>query len=96
MNQGIMKTVKVSEKGQIAIPSEIQKEYGIKKGDNLMLYAVHGKIMLEKMNKLIKEMTDDFEDMERHTEESLKEFWKNEPEGVWEQYLQKPERERKK
>ena len=32
-------------------------------------------------------MSDDFKDMEYYTEESLKEFWRNEPEGVWEQYI---------
>jgi AbrB family looped-hinge helix DNA binding protein len=87
MNEAIMKTVKVSEKGQIAIPSDVQRMLGINKGDNLVLLIKNEKILLEKVNKIISEMTDDFKDMEYYAEESLKELWKNEPEGVWEQYL---------
>jgi AbrB family looped-hinge helix DNA binding protein len=80
-------TVKVSDKGQIAIPSEIQRMLEIKKGDKLMLYAENNKILIKKVNQIISQMRDDFKDIERHTEESLREFWKDEPEGVWEQYL---------
>lgn len=94
MNQAIVKTVKVSDKGQIAIPSDVQRMLGINKGDNLVLLIKNEKILLEKVNKIISEMTDDFKDMEHYAEQSLKEFWKNEPEGVWEQYL-KPKQKQK-
>lgn len=84
-------TVKVSDKGQITLPTLIQGMLEIKKGDKLMLYAENNKILLKKINEIVAEMSDDFKDMERHTEESLKEFWKNEPD-VWEQYLKKHKR----
>lgn len=73
------KTIKVSQKGQIAIPSDIQKITGIKKGDNLLLVLKGNKILLQKVNGIISQVTDDFKDIEAITEDSLKKFWKNEP-----------------
>jgi AbrB family looped-hinge helix DNA binding protein len=80
------KTIKVSQKGQIAIPSDIQKITGIKKGDNLLLVQKGNKILLQKVNGIISQVTDDFKDIEAITEDSLKKFWQNEPD-IWEQYL---------
>jgi AbrB family looped-hinge helix DNA binding protein len=88
-----LKTIKVSEKGQITIPTEIQKETGIKKGDNLFIFIKNNNIMLKRIDETLSKMNDDFKDMEHYTEESLKEVWQNEPE-VWEQYL-KPKQKRK-
>jgi len=31
---------------------------------------------------------DNFKDIEYYIEQILKEFWKDEPEGIWEQYLE--------
>jgi AbrB family looped-hinge helix DNA binding protein len=84
-------TVKVSDKGQITLPTLVQRMIGINKGDKLVLYAQNDKILLKKINEIVSEMNDDFKDMERHTEESLKEFWKNEP-NVWQQYMKKQKR----
>jgi len=44
----IIKTVKVSDKGQIAIPLDIRKINGINKGDNLIIIQEKGKILIEK------------------------------------------------
>ena len=84
-------TVKVSDKGQIALPKIIQRMLEIHKGDKLVVYAENDKILLKKVNEIVSELSDDFKDMERHTEESLKEFWKDEPD-IWEQYLKKQKR----
>ena len=94
MNECVIKTVKVSQKGQIAIPADIQRMIGIKKGDSLILYTENNKILLKKINEIISEMTEDFKDMERHTEESLKELWQDEPEGIWEQYLKQKQKQK--
>jgi AbrB family looped-hinge helix DNA binding protein len=94
LDKNQLMTVKVSDKGQITLPTLIQRMLEIKKGDKLVLYAEHNKILLKKVNEIISQMSDDFKDMEHYTEESLKEFWQNEPEGVWERYL-KPKQKRK-
>lgn len=83
----LLKTIKVSQKGQIAIPAEVQKMTGIKKGDNLIVFIKGKKIMLEKVDTVIAQLTDDFKDVETITENSLKKLWKNEPDDIWERYL---------
>ena len=85
----LLKTIKVSQKGQIAIPAEVQKMTGIKKGDNLILFIKGKKIMLEKVDAVIAQLTDDFKYIETITENSLKQLWENEPDEIWEQYLEK-------
>lgn len=80
-------TVKVSDKGQIALPRLLQRMIGIHKGDRLVVYAMDNKIMLKKINEIVSELSDDFKDMDYYTEKSLAEVWKNEPEGLWEEHL---------
>ncbi len=46
-----MKRVTLSEKGQISIPAAIRKEYGLKKGDKLMLEEIDGAIVLRPVPK---------------------------------------------
>lgn len=80
-------TVKVSNKGQIALPALIRRMLEIQKGDKLVVIAQDNKILLKKVNEIIEQMTDDFKDMDYYTEKSLGEVWKDEPEGLWEQHL---------
>ncbi|HEY4680436.1 MAG TPA: AbrB/MazE/SpoVT family DNA-binding domain-containing protein [Nitrosarchaeum sp.] len=47
MSEATLKTVNVSEKGQIAIPREIRILLGIKKGDRLVLTAKNEKILIQ-------------------------------------------------
>jgi len=82
-----LKTVKVSEKCQITIPSDIQRKTGIKKGDKLFIFLRENKILLEKEDKFVSQINDDFKDMKASAEYSLKKFWQNELDGIWEQYL---------
>lgn len=50
MTQGIKeKTVKVSTKGQLTLPSSIRKDLDIKEGDQLHIYEAEGKfVVIEK------------------------------------------------
>lgn len=80
-------TVRVSDKGQITLPTLIQKMLGIKKGDKLVLYAENDEILLKKLNQIVAQMSDDFQDMKLATEKSLMKLWKDEPDDVWEKYL---------
>ena len=78
-----MKIVKVSDKGQIAIPKCMRELLEIGKGDELVLFDVGGKIVVEKsQNK------EDFKDVLGFTEESLKKLWDNEEDEVWNTYLE--------
>lgn len=81
------KKVKVSDKGQISIPTEVQKKVGIKKGDELLLVSKGRKIVLEKPEKIIQMLEDEFDDIGNLTEASLKQFWMRKEEDIWNQYL---------
>ena len=44
----MIKTVKVSDKGQISIPTDFRALAGINKGDTLIMLQDKGKILIEK------------------------------------------------
>lgn len=56
MSEAALKTVNVSEKGQIAIPREIRILLGIKKGDRPVLTAKNKKILIQKATSMVKQM----------------------------------------
>jgi AbrB family looped-hinge helix DNA binding protein len=82
-----LKTVSVSEKGQIAIPREIRILLGIKKGDRLILTAKDKKLLIQKATNLTKQMEDDLDDLTSYSELSLKKLWLNKKDDVWNKYL---------
>lgn len=88
-NSMIVKTVKVSDKGQIAIPQEIREEAGIKKGEELIIVQDNGTILLEKAPKVAAKMKDDFKDLLKFSEQSLKKVWGNKEDNIWNEYLKK-------
>lgn len=81
--------VRVSEKGQIAIPRSIREEMGIEKGDDLVLLQEDSRILLEKAKKMSDKMKDDFRDMIKHSEKALKEVWDNKVDDIWNKCLKK-------
>lgn len=83
-----IKSIKVSEKGQIAIPMSIRLTMGIKKGDELILLQKDGKILIEKPQKIIDNLQNDFQDLVKFSEDSLKEVWDNKEDDVWDVYLE--------
>ena len=83
----IVKTVKVSEKGQIAIPIEIRESSGIHRGDELILVQEGNKILIEPAKKIQKHIEDDFSDLLRLSEKSLMTLWDNEEDEIWNTYL---------
>ena len=85
----IIKTVKVSDKGQIAIPVEIRAKVGINKGEELILVQEDSKIMIEKAKKVSEAVKDDFKDLVRLSEMSLKSLWDNKEDEIWNSYLKK-------
>lgn len=80
----ILKTVKVSDKGQIAIPHDVREKAGINKGDTLIIIQEDNKLLLEKTSE---KMKDDFKDILKLSEHSLKEVWDNKDDDIWNEYL---------
>lgn len=83
----MMKTIKVSDKGQIAIPQNMRANLGIERGDDLIVIQLDGKILLEKAQKMEQKMKDNFKDILKFSEQSLKEVWDNEEDNIWNKYL---------
>ncbi|MDE1840493.1 MAG: AbrB/MazE/SpoVT family DNA-binding domain-containing protein [Thaumarchaeota archaeon] len=83
------RSIKVSAKGQITLPSDIQKEIGIKKGDEIILVRKGEKIILEKSERMVKSLKDEFADIKSLSEQSLRKLWLNKDDEIWNQYLKK-------
>lgn len=73
--------VKVTDKGQISIPVDIRKSACINVGDELLIMRDNGTILIKKMKK------DDFKDLLKLSEISLKKFWDNKEDEIWDNYL---------
>ncbi len=83
----VFKKVKVSDKGQISIPMDMQRSIGIKKGDELLLIRKGRKIVLEKPDRVVELLEDELSDIRGITEASLARIWSRKEEDVWNQYL---------
>jgi len=76
-----------SDKGQISLPMEIQREIGIRKGDELLLIRKGQKIVLEKPRRIMKVLEDEFADLQDISEASLRRMWLRKKEDIWDRYL---------
>lgn len=76
-----IKSVKISEKGQIAIPLDIREELGLKKGDELLIVQEGNKMLLEKPEK--KAFKHEFEDLVKMSEKTAKKLWENKDDEIW-------------
>lgn len=83
----MMKTIRVSEKGQIAIPNQIRETLGIEQGDELVILQIDNKILMEKAQKIEQRLKDSFKDILKFSELSLKEVWDNKEDEIWNKYL---------
>lgn len=78
--------VRVTDKGQISIPVEIQRRIGITRGDELLMIAKGKRIVLEKSARVAELLEDEFADLQALSEESLRKLWLNKMDDVWDQY----------
>ena len=78
-----LKTINVSDKGQITIPREIQTMLGIKKGDRLILAAKNKKLLIQKASVLERQIENDFEDLLKLSEKTAKKLWDNKEDEIW-------------
>ena len=83
----MIKTIKVSDKGQIAIPQSIRESLGIQRGDDLIILEVGGKLLIEKQKKVSEMVKDSFKDILHFSEQSLGSVWNNTEDEIWSSYL---------
>lgn len=78
-----MTAVKVSEKGQIAIPADIRETIGIKAGDTLILIQDKDKILLQKTTLAAKRLKNEFLPLIKASERVAKKFWGTKADEHW-------------
>lgn len=83
----MIRTIKVSDKGQISIPNIIRQRLEIKKGDDLIILEKEGKLLIEKSQQISDKIKDDFKDILKINEQSLKDVWDNKEDEIWSKYL---------
>ena len=83
-----LKTIKLSEKGQISIPKDIREGMHLKKGDKLVLVAKGDRLILQKADSFLKKAGIEEESIGTMllSEETLKKDWDNEYDERWNKY----------
>lgn len=72
-----IKTVKVSDKGQISLPVQLRESLDIEKGDELLIVRSGNVLVLEKVRE------DDFRDILKHSEKVAEKLWRNKSDDIW-------------
>ena len=83
-----IKTIKLSDKGQISIPKEIREGMHLKKGDKLVLMAKGEQLVLQKVDLFLKKIGIEEELIGTMliSEETLKKDWDNKYDERWNKY----------
>ncbi|MEK6946631.1 MAG: AbrB/MazE/SpoVT family DNA-binding domain-containing protein [Nanoarchaeota archaeon] len=83
-----LKTLRLSEKGQISIPKEVREGMHLKKGDKLVLVSRGEQLILQKADSFLKKLGIEGESIGTMllSEETLKRDWDNEYDERWNKY----------
>jgi AbrB family looped-hinge helix DNA binding protein len=82
-NAAELRTVTVSEKGQVAIPVDIRRRLNIRKGQTLVLQVSDDKLLIAKTEDVSRRIRDDFLYMLQLSEASARDLWENEKDAIW-------------
>ena len=75
-----IRTVRVNERGQLVIPEDIRKDFGIKGSTTLVLIENNGEIVIKKESEVFAALEDKF--WKALSQTSIKRAWSKEDE-VW-------------
>ena len=82
-----IKTVKISDKGQISIPKDIREELNLKQGETLIMIIEGKKIVIQKSDRIVKKLKSyEGEETMKMYEHSLKKDWDNKYDDRWNKY----------
>ncbi len=82
-----IRTVKISDKGQISIPKDIREELKLKEGETLILITDGERIVLEKKDRLMKKLKlGGGKETMLMSEHVLKKDWDNKYDERWNEY----------
>lgn len=79
----IVRTLTVSEKGQVVLPADVRRAMGIGKGTELVLVFDGGRILLQKEGQAAATLGEDFTDLLAATETALQGVWENDEDEAW-------------
>ena len=71
------KIIKVTDKGQISLPTGMRESLDIKQGDELIIAKEDDTILIKKVKR------EDFSDLLRHSEKVAKKLWNSKEDEVW-------------
>jgi len=71
------KIIRVSDKGQIALPISIREAMNIERGDELIIMRNNNSVIIKKINPA------DFSDLLKHSEDVAKKLWSNKEDDIW-------------
>jgi len=77
------KTVRVSEKGQLAIPVEIRRAMRLRKGSEILILFDGEKMLLARADRAADALLREFDDLLQASSLTARELWGNEADEVW-------------
>lgn len=83
-NSKRIRTVTVNERGQIVIPEEVRKDFGIHKDTTLVLIERKKELILKKESDVLRRIEDEDKFWKEMSRESLKKAWSKE-DDVWDE-----------
>ena len=86
-----IRTVKVNERGQIVIPEDIRKDFGIKKSSVLVMIEGTQEIILRKESDILNDINDEEVFWRNLSTESMKIAWDKE-DSVWDEIFKNEKR----
>lgn len=78
-----VRTVRVSEKGEIAIPTKIRRNLGLRKGSQIVLIEHRGRLLIMKAERVLEALSNDLRHLTRHAEETFLQLWDGLTDDVW-------------
>lgn len=84
-----LRTVNISNRGQLVVPEDIRKDLGIKGEATLVLIEKHGEIVLKKESDVLRALEEDIF-WKRLSEETMKRAWFKEDE-IWDDIVKASE-----
>lgn len=79
----LVRTLTVSEKGQVVLPADVRRAMGIEKGTELVLVFDGERLLLQKAGRAAATLGEDFTGLLAATEATLRDVWENDEDEAW-------------
>ena len=80
-----IRTVKVNDRGQIVIPEEMRKDFGIKSESTLVIIEGEDELVLRKEEYIMEKIDEEGEFWKKAAMHSLKQAWEKE-DAIWDKF----------